>query len=213
MAKTINRLAVQQSLVRNGLAEHEAAVNVANDLGDEIDEVTSDLATKRDLEDAVAQINKRMDDNVADLRLEIAAVRTDMEALRTDFATLRADFATLRTDMEARDRERAERESEWWRQQQERDDAWRKEMQKRDDARQARDDAWRKDQQARDDKWRKEQQERDDAWRKEMQKRDDRAHAREVAAAKASSRLLWAIFGSTAALGTVIGVVIAFAGG
>ena len=37
MAKPINRLAVQQSLVRNGVAEPEAAVNVANDLGDEIE--------------------------------------------------------------------------------------------------------------------------------------------------------------------------------
>ena len=192
MAKTINRLAVQQSLVQNGMAEHEAAGNVANVLGDEIDGAMADLVTKRDLDEAVAQINKRMDDGNAELRLEIA--------------DLRADFATLRGDMEARDRERAERESEWWRQQQERDDKWRKEQQARDDARQKRDDEWRKEMQARDDKAREEQQ-----------KRDDKAHAREVAAtqaaAKMTSRILWAIFGSAGALGAAVGIALAFTGG
>ena len=225
MAKAINRLAVQQSLVQNGMAEHEAAGNVANVLGDEIDAAMADLVTKRDLDEAVAQINKRMDDNDAALRLEIAA--------------LRGDFETLRADVEARDRKRAERESEWWHQQQERDDArqkeqqarddawrrelqarddaWRKEQQARDDARQKRDDEWRKKMQERDDEWRKEQQARDDEWRKEMQKRDDRAHAREVAAAAAASkmtaRILWAIFGSAAALGAAAGIALAFTGG
>ncbi len=246
MAKAINRLAVQQSLVQNGMAEHEAAGNVANVLGDEIDAAMADLVTKRDLDEAVAQINKRMDDNDAALRLEIAE-------LRGDFETLRADFAGLRAFVEARDRERAERESEWWRQQQERDDAWRKEIQARDDAwrkeqqarddarqkrddewrkeiqarddaRQKRDDEWRREQQARDDarqkrdeEWRKEMQARDDKWREEMQKRDDRAHAREVAAAEAASkmtsRILWAIFGSAAALGAAAGIALAFTGG
>ena len=246
MAKAINRLAVQQSLVQNGMAEHEAAGNVANVLGDEIDAAMADLVTKRDLDEAVAQINKRMDDNDAALRLEIAELRGDFETLRGDFETLRADFAGLRAYVESRDRERAERESEWWRQQQERDDArqkeqqarddawrrelqarddaWRKEQQARDDARQQRDDEWRKEMQARDDarqqrddEWRKEMQARDDKWREEMQKRDDRAHAREVAAAEAASkmtsRILWAIFGSAAALGAAAGIALALTGG
>ena len=192
MAKAINRLAVQQSLVQNGVAEHEAAGNVANVLGDEIDGAMADLVTKRDLDEAVAQINKRMDDGNAELRLEMA---------------------TQRTDMEARDRERAERESEWWRRQQERDDKWRAEQQ-------ARDDAWRKELQARDDarqkrddEWRKEQRERDDKAREEQQRRDDQAREREQEAAKMTSRILWAIFGSAGALGAAVGIALAFTGG
>ena len=214
MAKTVNRLALQQSLVRNGLAEDPAAGNVADDWGDEIDAVTTDLATKEDLDKAVERIEHRLTEEISALRL----------------------------DMERRDKERAERESEWWRLQQERDDErqreqqarddkWRADQQKRDDAREKRDEEWRKEQQAREDKWRAEQQKRDEArekrdeewrkeqrereddWRREQRKRDDAAREREVAAAKAAStqtsRILWAIFGVGATLGTIFGIVIA----
>ena len=145
MAKTINRLALQQSLVRNGIAEDPAAGNVADDWGDEIDAVAADLATKEDLDIFGKQLL-----SAVDLRLE------KMQA------EMNEGFSKLRLDMETRDRERAERESEWWRLQQERDD-----------------------------KWRAEQRERD----------------RE--ASKATSRILWAIFGSAGAIGAVIAIVAA----
>ena len=196
MAKTVNRLALQQSLVRNGLAEDPAASQVADDWGAEIDAVTADLATKEDLDKAVERIEHRLTEEIS----------------------------TLRLDMERRDKERAERESEWWRLQQERDDERQREQQARDDKwradQQKRDDDWRREQQEREDKWRAEQQKRDEArekrdeeWRREQRKRDDAAHEREVAAAKAAStqtsRILWAIFGVGATLGTIFGIVIA----
>ena len=207
MAKTVNRLALQQSLVRNGLAEDPAASQVADDWGAEIDAVTADLATKEDLGKAVERIEHRLTEEISALRL----------------------------DMERRDKERAERESEWWRLQQERDDARQREQQARDDKwradQQKRDDDWRREQQEREDKWRAEQQKRDEArekrdeewrkeqrereddWRREQRKRDDAAREREVAAAKAAStqtsRILWAIFGVGATLGTIFGIVIA----
>ena len=207
MAKTVNRLALQQSLVRNGLAEDPAASQVADDWGAEIDAVTADLATKEDLDKAVERIEHRLTEEISALRL----------------------------DMETRDRERAERESEWWRLQQERDDARQREQQERDDERQreqqAREDKWRAEQQAREDEWRKEMQKRDDArqkrdeewrkeqqkrdddWRKEQRERDDEARQREVEAAKAASsqtsKILWAIFGATGVIGTVVGIVVA----
>ena len=192
MAKTINRLALQQSLVRNGIAEDPAAGNVADDWGAEVDAVTADLVTQEDLDKAVERIEHRLTEELSKLRL----------------------------DMETRDRERAERESEWWRLQQERDDArqkrdeeWRKEQREREDD-------WRREQREREDKWRADQQKRDDArekrdeeWRKEQRKRDDEAREREVAAAKAASsqtsKILWAIFGVGATLGTIFGIVIA----
>ena len=185
MAKTVNRLALQQSLVRNGLAEDPAASQVADDWGGEIDAVTADLATKEDLDKAVERIEHRLSEEIS----------------------------TLRLDMETRDRERAERESEWWRLQQERDDKWRADQQARDDAREKRDEEWRKEQREREDKWRADQQKRDDDWRKEQRERDDEARQREVAAAKAASsqtsKILWAIFGATGVIGTIVGVVVA----
>ena len=181
MAKTINRLAVQQSLVQNGVAEHEAAGNVANVLGDEIDEIVSDLVTK-----------------------------SDFEAFKNEI------MALMDQRFEEAERRSIERELEWRREQQQRDDArlaredaWRKEMQARDDARQKRDDEWRKEMQKRDDA----RQKRDDEWRKEMQKRDDQAREREQEAAKMTSRILWAIFGSAGIIGTAVGIAIAFTGG
>ena len=156
MAKTINRLALQQSLVRNGIAEDPAAGNVADDWGDEIDAVAADLATKEDVDKAVERIEHRLTEELSKLRL----------------------------DMERRDKERAERESEWWRLQQERDDKWRAEQQKRDDD------------------WRAEQQKREDDWHKEQRERDREA-------SKATSRILWAIFGSAGAIGAVIAIVAA----
>ncbi len=207
MAKTVNRLALQQSLVRNGLAEDPAAGNVADDWGDEIDEVTADLVTKDDLDVFGQQF--------------LAAVDLRFEKMQ---AEMNEGLAKLRLDMETRDRERAERESEWWRLQQERDDERQREQQARDDKwradQQKRDDDWRREQQEREDKWRAEQQKRDEArekrdeeWRREQRKRDDAAHEREVAAAKAAStqtsRILWAIFGVGATLGTIFGIVIA----
>ena len=203
MAKTVNRLALQQSLVRNGLAEDPAAGNVADDWGDEIDAVTADLVTKDDLDVFGQQF--------------LAAVDLRFEKMQ---AEMNEGLSKLRMDMEARDRERAERESEWWRLQQERDDArqkrdeeWRKEQREREDD-------WRREQRERDDKWRADQQKRDDArekreddWRKEQRKRDDEAREREVAAAKAASsqtsKILWAIFGSAGAIGAVIAIVAA----
>ncbi len=207
MAKTVNRLALQQSLVRNGLAEDPAAGNVADDWGDEIDAVTADLVTKDDLDVFGQQF--------------LAAVDLRFEKMQ---AEMNEGLAKLRLDMETRDRERAERESEWWRLQQERDDERQREQQARDDKwradQQKRDDDWRREQQEREDKWRAEQQKRDEArekrdeeWRREQRKRDDAAHEREVAAAKAAStqtsRILWAIFGVGATLGTIFGIVIA----
>ena len=152
MAKTINRLALQQSLVRNGIAEDPAAGNVADDWGAEVDAVTADLVTQEDLDKAVERIEHRLTEELSKLRL----------------------------DMETRDRERAERESEWWRLQQERDDKWRADQQKRDDAREKRDEDWRKEQRERD-----------------------------LEASKATSRILWAIFGSAGAIGAVIAIVAA----
>ena len=152
MAKTINRLALQQSLVRNGIAEDPAAGNVADDWGAEVDAVTADLVTQEDLDKAVERIEHRLTEELSKLRL----------------------------DMETRDRERAERESEWWRLQQERDDKWRADQQKRDDAREKRDEEWRKEQRERD-----------------------------LEASKATSRILWAIFGSAGAIGAVIAIVAA----
>ena len=163
MAKTINRLALQQSLVRNGLAEDPAAGNVADDWGDEIDAVTADLATKEDLDKAVERIEHRLTE-------ELSGLRSDMDK----------GLSALRLDIERRDKERAERESEWWRLQQERDDKWRAEQQKRDDAREKRDEDWRKEQRERD-----------------------------LEASKATSRILWAIFGSAGAIGAVIAIVAA----
>ena len=196
MAKTVNRLALQQSLVRNGLAEDPAAGNVADDWGDEIDAVTADLVTKDDLDVFGQQF--------------LAAVDLRFEKMQ---AEMNEGLSALRLDMETRDKERAERESEWWRLQQERDDArqkrdeeWRKEQQ-------AREDDWRREQRERDDKWRADQQKRDDDWRKEQQKRDDEARQREVAAAKAASsqtsKILWAIFGATGVIGTIVGIAVA----
>ena len=214
MAKTVNRLALQQSLVRNGLAEDPAAGNVADDWGDEIDAVTADLVTKDDLDvfgqQFLAAVDLRFEKMQAEMNEGLSKLRSDMDK----------GLSALRVDMETRDRERAERESEWWRLQQERDDArqkrdeeWRKEQQ-------AREDDWRREQRERDDKWRADQQKRDDArekreddWRKEQRKRDDEAREREVAAAKAASsqtsKILWAIFGVGATLGTIFGIVIA----
>ena len=163
MAKTINRLALQQSLVRNGLAEDPAAGNVADDWGDEIDAVTADLATKEDLDKAVERIEHRLTE-------ELSGLRSDMDK----------GLSALRLDIERRDKERAERESEWWRLQQERDDKWRADQQKRDDAREKRDEDWRKEQRERD-----------------------------LEASKATSRILWAIFGSAGAIGAVIAIVAA----
>ncbi len=167
MAKTINRLALQQSLVRNGIAEDPAASQVADDWGDEIDAVTADLATKEDLDKAVERIEHRLTE-------ELSGLRSDMDK----------GLSALRLDIERRDKERAERESEWWRLQQERDDKWRAEQQKREDD------------------WRKEQQKREDDWRKEQRERD-------LEASKSASRILWAIFGVGATLGTIFGIVIA----
>ena len=224
MAKTVNRLALQQSLVRNGIADDPAAGNVADDWGDEIDEVTSDLATKEDLEVFGREL----------------------------IATVNLRFAEMQADLERRDKERAERESEWWRLQQERDDKWRAEQrerdearEKRDEAREKRDDDWRREQQEREDKWREEQRKRDEArekrdeeWRKEQQERDDKWHAeqrerdeaqrkrdekwreeqrerdeaqrkRDQEAAKTTSKILWALFGSAGLIGTVVGIVVA----
>ena len=206
MAKTVNRLALQQSLVRNGIADDPAAGNVADDWGDEIDEVTADLATKEDLEVFGREL----------------------------IATVNLRFAEMQADLERRDKERAERESEWWRLQQERDDKWRAEQRERDEAREKRDEArekrendWRKAQQERDDKWREEQRKRDEArekrdeeWRKEQQERDDKWHAeqrerdeaqrkRDQEAAKTTSKILWALFGSAGLIGTVVGIVVA----
>ena len=163
MAKTVNRLALQQSLVRNGVAEDPAAGNVADDWGDAIDEVTADLVTKEDLANAVEQINHRVTE-------EISGLRSDLDK----------GLAALRLDMETRDRKRAERESEWWRLQQERDDKWRAEQRERDEAREKRDEEWRAEQRERD---------------------------RE--AANKTSKILWAIFGSTGAIGVVIAIVAA----
>ena len=133
MAKTVNRLALQQSLVRNGVAEDPAAGNVADDWGDEIDEVTADLVTKEDLEVFGREL----------------------------IATVNLRFAEMQADLERRDKARAERESEWWRLQQERDDKWRAEQRERDDKWRAeqreRDEAREK----RDEEWRAEQRERD----------------------------------------------------
>ena len=95
MAKTINRLALQQSLVRNGIAEDPAAGNVADDWGDEIDAVTADLATKEDLDVFGKQL--------------LAAVDLRLEKMQ---AEMNEGFSKLRLDMERRDKERAERESE-----------------------------------------------------------------------------------------------------
>ena len=206
MAKTVNRLALQQSLVRNGVAEDPAAGNVADDWGDAIDEVTADLVTKEDLDKAVEQINHRVTEEVSTLR-----------------SAIDKGLAALRLDMETRDRERAERESEWWRLQQERDDKWRAEQQKRDEAREKRDEArekrendWRKEQQERDDKWREEQRKRDEArekrdeeWRKEQRERDEAQRKRDQEAAKTTSKILWALFGSAGLIGTVVGIVVA----
>ena len=170
MAKTVNRLALQQSLVRNGVAEDPAAGNVADDWGDEIDAVTADLATKEDLANAVEQINHRVTEEVSTLR-----------------SAIDKGLAALRLDMEVRDRERAERESEWWRLQQERDDKWREEQRKRDEAR----------------------EKRDDEWRAEQRKRDDEQRERDREAASKTSKILWAIFGVGGTLGTIFGIVIA----
>ena len=163
MAKTINRLALQQSLVRNGIAEDPAAGQVADDWGAEVDAVTADLATKEDLDKAVERIEHRLTE-------EISGLRSDMDK----------GLSALRLDIERRDKERAERESEWWRLQQERDDKWRADQQKRDDAREKRDEDWRKEQRERD-----------------------------LEASKATSRILWAIFGSAGAIGAVIAIVAA----
>ena len=224
MVKTVNRLALQQSLVRNGIADDPAAGNVADDWGDEIDEVTSDLATKEDLEVFGREL----------------------------IATVNLRFAEMQADLERRDKERAERESEWWRLQQERDDKWRAEQRERDEAREKRDEEWRKEQQKREDdrraeqqkrdearekrdeEWRKEQRERDEAREKrdekwhaeqrerddEQRKRDDKWHAeqrerdeaqrkRDQEAAKTTSKILWALFGSAGLIGTVVGIVVA----
>ena len=174
MAKTINRLALQQSLVRNGLAEDPAASQVADDWGAEIDAVTADLATKEDLDKAVERIEHRLTE-------ELSGLRSDMDK----------GLSALRLDIERRDKERAERESEWWRLQQERDDKWRADQQKREDD-------WRREQQKRDDA----REKRDEEWRKEQRERD-------LEASKAASRILWAIFGVGATLGTIFGIVIA----
>ncbi len=178
MPKTIDRLAVQQSLVQNGMAEHEAAGNVANVLGDEIDGAMADLVTKDDFETFKNEIMALMDQ-----RFEEAERRSIERELE------------WRREQQARDDARLAREDEWRREQQARDDKWREEMQKRDDARQKRDDDWRREQQARDDKW-----------HEEMRKR-------EAEAAKMTSRILWAIFGSAAVLGTAVGIAMAFTGG
>ena len=171
MPKTIDRLAVQQSLVQNGVAEHEAAGNVANVLGDEIDGAMADLVTKDDFETFKNEIMALMDQR-----------------------------------FEEAERRSIERELEW-----------RREQQARDDARLAREDEWRREQQARDDARQKEQRARDDAWRKEQQARDDKWHEemrkREAEAAKMTARILWAIFGSAAVLGTAVGIAMAFTGG
>ena len=174
MAKTINRLALQQSLVRNGIAEDPAAGQVADDWGAEVDAVTADLATKEDLDVFGKQL--------------LAAVDLRLEKMQ---AEMNEGFSKLRLDIERRDKERAERESEWWRLQQERDDKWRADQQKREDD-------WRKEQQKRDDA----REKRDEEWRKEQRERD-------LEASKATSRILWAIFGVGATLGTIFGIVIA----
>ena len=116
MAKTINRLAVQQSLVRNGVAEQEAAVNVANDLGDEIEEAMSDLVTKDDFEAFKNEIL-----SLIDLRFAEAERR----AVEREVA--------WRKEQQEREDARQTREDAWRKEQQEREDAWRKEQQKRDD--------------------------------------------------------------------------------
>ena len=167
MAKTVNRLALQQSLVRNGIAEDPAAGNVADDWGDEIDAVTADLATKEDLDVFGKQL--------------LAAVDLRLEKMQ---AEMNEGLSKLRLGMETRDKERAERESEWWRLQQERDDKWRAEQQKREDD------------------WRAEQQKREDDWHKEQRERDRES-------SKATSRILWAIFGSAGAISAVIAIVAA----
>ena len=126
MAKTVNRLALQQSLVRNGLAEDPAAGNVADDWGDEIDAVTVDLVTKDDLDvfgqQFLAAVDLRFEKMQAEMNEGLSKLRSDMDkglsALRVD---MDKGLSALRVDMETRDRERAERESEWWRLQQERD--------------------------------------------------------------------------------------------
>ena len=221
MAKTVNRLALQQSLVRNGLAEDPAAGNVADDWGDEIDEVTADLATKEDLDKAVERIEHRLSE-------EISALRLDMERRDKERAERESEWWRLQQErdderqreQQARDDVREKRDEEWRKEQREREDKWRAEQQKRDEAREKRDEEWRKEMQARDDArqkrdddWRREQQKRDDDWRKEQRERDDEARQREVEAAKAASsqtsKILWAIFGATGVIGTVVGIVVA----
>ena len=179
MAKPINRLAVQQSLVRNGVAEHEAAVNVANDLGDEIEEVTSDLVTKADFETFKNEILSLIDLRFAE-----------------------AERRSVEREVAWR-KEQQEREDAWRKEVQAREDARHKEVQAREDARQTREDAWRKEVQEREDAWRKEQQKRDDEARAAAAAAAEKADRRFQIV---MGTVLGAIAVATTIIGIVIGV-------